>query len=69
MVCVGYFEGGKDLCQGDSGGFMVCKGSDGCYSVYGVISWGYGCVEFKKFGVYVWVRFFLKWIKGKINVN
>ena len=67
MVCAGLPEGGKDSCEGDSGGPMVCKGRDGRYSVHGVTSWGYGCARAGRPGVYARVSFLIKWIEDKIN--
>ena len=67
MLCAGFPEGGKDSCKGDSGGPMVCKDSDGRYSVHGVTSWGYGCALPGRPGVYARVSFLIKWIEDKIN--
>jgi len=49
MICAGVPGGGKDSCQGDSGGALVLKKSR---KQVGIVSWGEGCAQSDYPGVY-----------------
>lgn len=62
MFCAGYLEGGRDACQGDSGGGMVCDGI-----LTGTVSGGSGCAEPLLPGVYADVFHYLDWILNQTD--
>ncbi|KAF8796404.1 Chymotrypsinogen B like protein [Argiope bruennichi] len=67
MICAGFDTGRVDSCRGDSGGPLMDKRQDGTWAIYGVTSFGDGCGEKRKYGVYASVPAHLKWLKAIIK--
>uniref|UniRef100_A0A3B4AGD5 Plasminogen activator n=1 Tax=Periophthalmus magnuspinnatus TaxID=409849 RepID=A0A3B4AGD5_9GOBI len=68
MLCAGDTRGLDDACKGDSGGPLVCRNNDRM-TLMGVISWGDGCGQKDKPGVYTRVTHYIEWINAKIKAN
>ncbi|KAM9321314.1 coagulation factor X [Gastrophryne carolinensis] len=66
MFCAGYDKEKMDACQGDSGGPHVTPYRD-TYFVTGIVSWGEGCAQQGKYGVYTKVSKLNKWLRGVLK--
>ncbi|KAK9409989.1 ovochymase-2-like [Crotalus adamanteus] len=81
IMCAGFPDGGKDACQGDSGGSLVCQREHGSWTLIGVTSWGLGCARSwihnlqKKYekrgtpGVFTDLTKVLPWIQQHIDAD
>ncbi|XP_030312246.1 coagulation factor VII [Calypte anna] len=66
MFCAGYGSLAADACKGDSGGpFAVSYHNT--WFLLGVVSWGEGCAEEGKYGVYTRVSNYMAWIKEVVE--
>ncbi|XP_077630670.1 ovochymase-1, partial [Crocuta crocuta] len=68
MICAGFAtSGGKDFCQGDSRGPLVCRYEKGPFVLYGIVIWGTGYAQTRKPGVFARVSVFVDWIQSKVK--
>lgn len=67
MICAAG-QGHTDTCKFDSGGPLVVS-EEGTDYVGGIVSWGDGCGESGRFGVYTSVPAFADWIRQQTTGN
>uniref|UniRef100_A0A8D2ZN27 Peptidase S1 domain-containing protein n=1 Tax=Scophthalmus maximus TaxID=52904 RepID=A0A8D2ZN27_SCOMX len=68
MICAGVKAGGKDACQGDSGGALVNK-KLGRWVQNGIVSFGDGCARPNSPGGFTRVSQYQQWIETITGVN
>ena len=67
-LCAGPAEGGVGPCQFDSGGPLACQ-ERGVWFLAGIVSWGVGCGEPNRFGVYSDMSVLSDWVKDMIDTG
>ncbi|XP_041920123.1 mannan-binding lectin serine protease 1 isoform X1 [Alosa sapidissima] len=72
MFCAGFYEGGRDTCQGDSGGAFVTQDPrTGRWVVQGLVSWGgpEECGSRRVYGVYTRVAKYAHWLHSHMDTD
>ena len=72
MLPAGYAAGGKDSCEGDSGGPLIVPDATGAgWTQAGIVSFGpdAGCAVQNGYGIYSRVSFFQDWIQARVSSN
>ena len=65
MICAGDLAGGKDTCEGDGGGPLICNGE-----LQGLVSWGgTSCAAKNQPGIYTRVCKFIDWLEKTMASN
>lgn len=67
FMCAGFNDGGKDSCEGDSGGPLMVQRSNGHWVLAGTVSHGIKCAEPNLPGVYMRTTAYRLWIDNIIN--
>jgi trypsin len=68
MFCAGLRRGGKDSCQADSGGPIFHRVNNTWQQV-GIVSWGDGCAQAERYGVYTKLQNYKTWISTTVQRN
>ncbi|NWT05299.1 FA7 factor, partial [Mionectes macconnelli] len=66
MLCAGHGTGAADACKGDSGGPFTASHHN-TWFLLGIVSWGEGCAQQGKYGVYTRVANYIPWIKEVVE--
>ncbi|XP_053930128.1 coagulation factor IX isoform X3 [Cuculus canorus] len=66
MFCAGYGTEVADACKGDSGGPFTVSYHNTRF-LLGIVSWGEGCAQQGKYGVYTRVSNYISWIKEVVE--
>jgi len=68
FICAGYLTGGKDSCEGDSGGPLAVRdGPESKWTLAGIVSNGVKCAEPNLPGIYTRISEYRNWIIETIN--
>ncbi|XP_022108946.1 complement factor B-like [Acanthaster planci] len=71
--CAGYSEGNLDACRGDSGGPVMrqLRTADGSrrWVQIGIVSWGEGCAQEGRYGIYTRLSAYKEWIHNHIGAG
>ncbi|KAH8240235.1 hypothetical protein KR032_012359 [Drosophila birchii] len=72
MFCAGHKRGHIDTCAGDSGGPLLCRDTtkpNHPWTIFGITSFGDGCAQKNKFGIYAKVSNYVDWVWSVVNCN